>query len=159
MGNIEATPGPLAQLAEQGTLNPKVGGSSPPRPTEKPRLSGFFSGRIGRQSGLCPELAIWYMVTVIQPPTGHVYRREGARRAVWYMKYRLPDGRQAQRRLGPAWTGRGRPPTGYFTKRLAEDELQAVLDQARRGTLPGMVRTLRDVFGDVFGHLGKRAAF
>src|SRR3954454_667614 len=25
--------GPLAQLAEQGTLNPKVGGSIPPRPT------------------------------------------------------------------------------------------------------------------------------
>jgi integrase len=57
------------------------------------------------------------------------------------MKYRLPDGRQVQRKLGPAWTGRGRPPTGYFTKRLAEDELQTVLDQARRGTLPGMVWT------------------
>ena len=27
--------GPLAQLAEQGTLNPKVGGSIPPRPTSK----------------------------------------------------------------------------------------------------------------------------
>ena len=25
--------GPLAQLAEQGTLNPKVGGSKPSRPT------------------------------------------------------------------------------------------------------------------------------
>lgn len=57
------------------------------------------------------------------------------------MKYRLPDGRQVQRKLGPAWTGRGRPATGYFTKRLADDQLQAVLDQARRGTLPGMVRT------------------
>ncbi len=33
-------PGPLAQLVEQGTLNPKVGGSSPPRPTrEAPRIA------------------------------------------------------------------------------------------------------------------------
>ena len=29
---VEPLPGPLAQLAEQGTLNPKVGGSIPPRP-------------------------------------------------------------------------------------------------------------------------------
>jgi integrase len=43
--------------------------------------------------------------------------------------------------MGPAWTGRGRPPAGYFTKRLAEDWLREVLDQARRGTLPGLVRT------------------
>jgi integrase len=57
------------------------------------------------------------------------------------MKYRLPDGRQVQKKLGPAWTERGRPPAGYFTKRLAEDSLRAVLDEARRGTLPGMVRT------------------
>ena len=57
------------------------------------------------------------------------------------MKYRLPDGRQVQKKLGPAWTERGRPPAGYFTKRLAEDSLRSVLDEARRGTLPGMVRT------------------
>jgi hypothetical protein len=36
---------------------------------------------------------------------------------------------------------RGRPPNGYFTKRLAADWLREVLDQARHGTLPGMVRT------------------
>lgn len=46
-----------------------------------------------------------------------------------------------QKKLGPAWTERGRPPAGYFTKRTAEDWLRDVLDQARRGTLPGMVRT------------------
>ncbi len=58
-----------------------------------------------------------------------------------YAKYRLPDGRQVKKKLGLAWTQRGRPPTGYFTKRLAEEWLRAALDQARRGTLPGMVRT------------------
>lgn len=80
-------------------------------------------------------------------PTGHVFRREGARGPVWYAKYRLPSGRQLQKRIGPAWTDRGRPPAGYFTKRTAEDWLRSLLDEARRGTLPGMVRTgatLRD---------------
>jgi hypothetical protein len=57
------------------------------------------------------------------------------------MRYRLPDGRQVQKKLGPAWTERGRPPAGYFTKRTAEDALRAVLDEARRGVLPGLVRT------------------
>jgi hypothetical protein len=43
--------------------------------------------------------------------------------------------------LGPAWTGRGRPPADHFTKRTAEDWLRDTLDEARRGTLVGMVRT------------------
>jgi integrase len=76
-----------------------------------------------------------------QPPSGHVIRVDRKRGPVWYAKYRLPDGRQVQRKLGPAWTERTRPPAGYFTKRLAETWLRDVLDQARRGTLPGLVRT------------------
>lgn len=77
----------------------------------------------------------------MQPPSGHVFRVERKRGPSWYAKYRLPDGRQLQRKLGPAWSERGRPPAGYFTRRLAEDWLRELLDQARRGTLPGMVRT------------------
>ena len=77
----------------------------------------------------------------IQRPTGHVFRVERKRGLAWYAKYRLPDGRQFQRKLGPAWGERGRPPAGYYTKRLAEDWLRDVLDQARRGTLPGLVST------------------
>jgi integrase len=46
-----------------------------------------------------------------------------------------------QRKIGPAWTERGRPPAGYVTRRTAEAWLRDVLDQARRGTLPGLVRT------------------
>jgi integrase len=46
-----------------------------------------------------------------------------------------------QRKIGPAWTERGRPAAGYFTKRTAENWLRDTLDDARRGTLPGMVRT------------------
>lgn len=75
------------------------------------------------------------------PPSGHVFRVDRKRGPVWYAKYRLPDGRQVQRKLGPAWSERGRPPAGYFTKRLAEDWLRDLLGEARRGTLPGLVRT------------------
>jgi hypothetical protein len=45
------------------------------------------------------------------------------------------------KKLGAAWSERGRPPAGYLTKRLAEDWLRSTLDEARRGTLPGPVRT------------------
>ena len=62
--------------------------------------------------------------------SSHVFRRDGKRRSTWYAKYRLPDGRQVQRRIRPAWTERGRPPARHYTKRTAEAELRAVL---RRG--------------------------
>jgi integrase len=74
-------------------------------------------------------------------PSGHVFRVERQRGPQWYAKYRLPDGRQIQRRIGPAWTERGRPPAGWFTRRGAEAWLRDVLEQARRGTLPELVRT------------------
>ncbi len=70
-----------------------------------------------------------------------MFRRRGVREDVWYAKYRLPDGRQVQKRIGPAWTSRGRPTAGFYTKRTAEAWLSEVLEQARRGELAGMVRT------------------
>lgn len=73
--------------------------------------------------------------------SGHVFRVEGKLRPVWRAKYRLPNGRQVQKTIGPAWTGRGRPPAGHFTKRTAEDWLRRLLDDARRGELPGLVDT------------------
>lgn len=77
----------------------------------------------------------------VRRPTGHVFRVERKRGPVWYAEYRLLDGRQEQRKLGPAWTERGRPAAGHFTKRLAEDWLRDTLDEARRGTLAEPVRT------------------
>jgi hypothetical protein len=56
-------------------------------------------------------------------PSGFVFKLEKARGPSWWAKYRLPDGTQVNRKVGPAWTGRGRPAAGYFTKRLAEDWL------------------------------------
>src|SRR5437660_6506748 len=81
------------------------------------------------------------MAGELRPPTGHVFRVQRTRGPVWYSKYRLPDARQVQKKLGPAWTERGRPPAGYVTKRLPEDWLREVLHEARRGTVVGQVRT------------------
>lgn len=69
------------------------------------------------------------------PVTGHVYTVDRKRGQQWYVKYRLPDGRQVQRKLGPAWAGPGRPPAGYFTRKMAEAELRGVLTDVARGTL------------------------
>src|SRR3712207_2097545 len=80
-------------------------------------------------------------MATVREPSGHVFRVERKRGLQWYAKYRLPDGRQVQKHLGPAWTERGRPLAGYLTKRTAEAALRELLDHARRGTLPGMVRT------------------
>jgi hypothetical protein len=38
---LDSLSGPVAQLVEQGTFNPKVGGSIPPRPTEKAPARGL----------------------------------------------------------------------------------------------------------------------
>ena len=75
------------------------------------------------------------------PISGHVFRVERRRGPVWYAKYRLPDGRQVQKKIGPAWTSRGRPQAGYFTKRTAQAWLDERLAKARSGELAGLVRT------------------
>ena len=92
--------------------------------------------------GRVPDrFALGVAMTVPQAISGHVFRYEGKRRVTWRAKYRLPDGRQVQTTIGPAWTSRGRPAAGYFTRRTAEAWLRATLAQAAEGTLPGMVRT------------------
>ena len=87
-------------------------------------------------SPICPEIRVRFASR-----RGHVLRVERVRGPIWYAKYRVPDGRQVQRKLVPAWTERGRPPDGWFTKRTAEAWLREVLDPARRGELPGQPRT------------------
>jgi integrase len=83
------------------------------------------------------------MGTVLdRPVSGHVFRVERKRGPdAWYAKYRLPDGRQVKKKLGPAWTKRGRPEGGYFTKWTAQAWLDETLASARRGDLAGAVRT------------------
>ena len=73
--------------------------------------------------------------------TGHVHVFRRKRGPQWYVKYRLADGRQVQRLLGPAWSGRGRSPAGFYTRRLAEEALQEILTDARRGELDAPAAT------------------
>ena len=80
--------------------------------------------------------------------TGHVLLKERQRGSVYYVKYRLADGRQVQKLLGPAWTERSRPAAGYYTKRTAEEALQAILVGAREGTLPDSQKRSGKTFGD-----------
>jgi integrase len=68
--------------------------------------------------------------------TGHVKLLKGKRGDSWYLRYRLSSGRQVQKRLGPAWTERSRPPAGYFTRKTAQAALDALLTDVRRGAAP-----------------------
>jgi integrase len=61
--------------------------------------------------------------------SGFVFRVERARGPQWYAKWREPDGRQVKRRIGPAWTRRGRPEPGYFNRHTASEWLRARLNE------------------------------
>jgi integrase len=129
----------VAQLVEQRTFNPKVVGSSPTGGIGNILERGIFGlVRLRMTHKYVPNMSREVSIGV---PSGHVFRVERTRGPCWYAKYRLPDGRQVQKKLGPAWTERGRPRAGYFTKRTAEAWLRSVLDDAGRGVLPGQVRT------------------
>lgn len=78
--------------------------------------------------------------------SGHVFLRDGARGGVWYAKFRLPDGRQVQRRLGRNWEEPGRPRAGFLTRRKAEAALRELLTDAQRGEL-----TIQNATGATFG--------
>ncbi len=70
---------------------------------------------------MCPEVVLEAWDTMQQQASrvisGHVFKVERERGAQWYAKYRLPEGRQVQRRIGPHWTDRKiEPPAGYYTK-------------------------------------------
>ena len=80
--------------------------------------------------------------------SGHVKLVKRKRGPQWYAKFRLPSGRQLQRCLGPAWTGRGRPPQSYFTERSAEMALEEILVDAEREEIPTHENQDGPSFGD-----------
>ena len=80
--------------------------------------------------------------------TGHVRLVKRDRGPKWYAKYRLPDRRQVQKMLGPAWTERGRPPEGYYTRKTAEAELRRLMTDAERGERPVAAGRGGRTFGD-----------
>lgn len=68
------------------------------------------------------------------PISGHVWLYRGKRRHTWCAKWRDHTG-QHEKRLGPNWTGKGRPPQGFLREREAEALLDEILVDARRGQL------------------------
>jgi integrase len=80
--------------------------------------------------------------------SGHVKTVTRRRGDQWYAKYRLPSGKQIQKRLGPAWNERSRPPAGYFTRKTAQAALDAILTDARRGEIPDPGNSAGKTFGD-----------
>jgi integrase len=53
-----------------------------------------------------------------------------------------------QKVLGPAWTERGRPPAGHYTRKTAEAELRRLLTDAERGTLAAAAQPSGKTFAD-----------
>jgi integrase len=76
----------------------------------------------------------------VQPVSGHIYRQERRSGERWVAKWRDANG-QHKRVLARAWGGKGRPPEGYLTKRGAQEVLDTLLADARRGQLMGVART------------------
>ena len=67
--------------------------------------------------------------------SGHVRLVERKRGPKWYAYWRVGPRSKDQRKkmLGPAWTEKGRPPEGYFTRKTAQAWLDARLTDERRG--------------------------
>jgi integrase len=77
------------------------------------------------------------------------------REPVWVMRYRLPNGRNSRKVLGPAWMKRGRPPEGYYTQATAEAAARAFLAEHEHDRIPCAMRLGR-VADDYLGDLARR---
>lgn len=75
------------------------------------------------------------------PVTGHLRKLPRKTGPVWYAAWRDAAGKQHQRKLGPAWTKRGRPEGEHLTERMAQEKLDEIIADARRGTLEMRKRT------------------
>jgi integrase len=99
------------------------------------------------------------------PVSGHIFRKKRQSGDRWMVKWRDAAG-QHQRVIGKAWIGRGRPYEGYLTKRGAQEMLDTILADARRGRLvarrPGETVTFADAAEEWLRYLeherGRRAS-
>jgi integrase len=85
--------------------------------------------------------------------SGHLWLYEGKRRTTWCARWRDQTGRY-EKRLGPAWNGKGPAPPGFLRRKDAQALLDEILVEARRGVRrqerTGV--TFRDVAEDWFQH-------
>jgi len=94
--------------------------------------SGTYLGHLA-PSHLAPR--VWPVEELREAPvSGHIFRKKRQSGDRWMAKWRDAAG-QHQRVMGKAWMGRGRPPEGYLTKRGAQEVLDTILADARRGRL------------------------
>jgi integrase len=82
--------------------------------------------------------------------SGNIYLAQRAKGPVWYWRVRLPFGGEERKAIGPAWSGKGRTPDGYFTRRSAQAALDARLTDLRRGV--GIPTRSRATFRDAAEH-------
>ena len=76
---------------------------------------------------------------------------------VWIMRYRLPDGRNSRKVIGPAWAKRGRPPAGYYTQSTAEAAARAFLADHEHARSP-VAAPLSGPAADYLADLERRIA-
>jgi integrase len=84
--------------------------------------------------------------------SGHVRLVERKRGPKWYARTRV-NGRETMRLIGPAWLKRARPPEGYFTRQMAEVELQKIMDGANRRTSAVLERTFGEACAEWLRYL------
>lgn len=80
--------------------------------------------------------------------TAHLKVIDRKKGPVYYARIRHANGRRTQTAIGPKWTGRGRPPAGYYTDRTAQDALAEMVAESKRGTLEGSQAASGKTFAD-----------
>lgn len=91
--------------------------------------------------------------------SGHLRTRHTASGPVYYAAWRDAAGKQHQRKLGPVWAKRGRPENGALTDKLAKEQLEEILADARRGTLEMRQRsgaTFADAAAEFLRYIAER---
>ena len=82
-------------------------------------------------------------------PTGYVRTIKRSGGPVFYAHIRTADGRRLQRKLGPAWLARSRPPGGHLTRAQAEAQLAEIM----AGENPTVI--VAPASGATFGHAAR----
>ena len=145
---------PVAQLAEQRTLNPKVPGSIPGGGTDEGlqsqafRVSGCATAGF-RGTEKVPKRGRVFGASSLGRPCHRSQDTSSASRASAGPRGEPSTGSRtgarSSARSGPRGPGRGRPPAGYFTKRTAEAWLADVLGHGARRDAAGHGPDRRDV--------------
>lgn len=93
------------------------------------------------------------------PVSGHIRIRNTNHGPMYYAAWRDASGKQHQRKLGAVWAKRGRPENGALTDKLAKEQLEEIVADARRGTLEMRQRsgaTFADAAAEFLRYIAER---